>query len=276
MKTRKYNLNAIAMGVALVLGSMSAANAAVPVNPSSAGLLDAIAQEKLGPNVPLTGDVYDIADRGAICLVESALSLVASKEHFSPGCTAKSYALNVESNYFGDGFAALDDKNANGVVNLTNKVSENGNSPSRGAKCDVRATGSLFGTTLTDYVGQHAWARYNQFFIDGADFRLNGVPYDEHSIKDFYGRALDLQTGEQYAGGPWIFDWGLEVVTKLGYPVSKWSEQSWYHKWDGVDGKVKVIKQDVGTNCTITYVARPYQQGDGITINGFVKVSRGQ
>jgi len=272
MKTRKYNLNAIAMGVALVLGSMSAANAAVPVNPSSAGLLDAIAQEQAGPNIPLTGEVYDIADRGAICLVESALSLVASKEHFTPGCTTKSYALSVESDYFGQGVATLDDKNANGVVNLKNTVIESGNKPSRGAKCEVGAEGTLFGTTVADYIGQHAWARYNQFFIDSADFKLNGVPYDEHSIKDFYGRVL--ATDEQYAGGPWIFDWGLEVVTKLGYPVSKWSEQSWYHKWDGVDGKVKVIKQDVATNCKITFVASPYQAGDGITINGVVKVSR--
>lgn len=274
MKTRKYNLNAIAMGVALVLGSMSAANAAVPVNPSGPGLLDAISAENAGPNISLSGNTYNITDRGAVCLVESALSLVAANQHYlQDGCSTKSYGLEVESDFSGTGTAFLDDVGANGLVSFSNTVTQSTANPSRGAKCVVDADGQLFGTTVSGYDGNHAWSRFNQFFIDSAVFNLNNVPYDEHSIKDFYGR--NNLTGD-YTGQKWIFDWGLEVVTKLGYPVSKWSERSWYNKWDGADGKVKVVKQDVATGCKITYIASPYFSGDAVTFSGTVSVSRPQ
>ncbi|MDD5412274.1 MAG: hypothetical protein PHF31_12840, partial [Methylobacter sp.] len=91
MKTTNHNLKAIAMGVALAIGSVSAASASdsmvsVPINPSEAGELAGL-QAELGP---LSLDpTFDPSERTGIALVESSLSLIAARAHIDPAFCAR-------------------------------------------------------------------------------------------------------------------------------------------------------------------------------------------
>jgi hypothetical protein len=69
-------------------------------------------------------------------------------------------------------------------------------------------------------------------------------------IKDFFGYL------GKYEDSPRLFilDWGLQVVNKKGYPVSKWYQHSWSIRDDGVEGNTVFEKVRIagGIPCSIT------------------------
>ena len=69
-------------------------------------------------------------------------------------------------------------------------------------------------------------------------------------IKDFFGYL------GKYEHDPRLFilDWGLQVVNKKGYPVSKWYQHSWSIRDDGVEGHTLFEKVRIagGIPCSIT------------------------
>ena len=91
MKTTKHNLNAIAMGVALAMGSFTAQ--AVPEHPSLPGLHAISGAERIS-DYP----TFEAAERTGLALVESALSLIAARTHIDPEfCSAKTYNVSVDT-----------------------------------------------------------------------------------------------------------------------------------------------------------------------------------
>ncbi len=90
MKTTNHNLSAIAMGVALAIGSVSAL-AANPDNPAAFGLNKASKAERESIN-----PTFEASERTGLALVESSLSLIAARTHIDPvHCAAKEYKLSV-------------------------------------------------------------------------------------------------------------------------------------------------------------------------------------
>jgi len=295
MKTTKHNLNAIAMGIALAIGSVSAASAAngrpTPDHPGGPAALAAL-QAELNPNSNYP--TFDASERTGIALVESALSLIAARTHIDPNfCAPKDYNLSVNaidadgdaSITFPGGGAALHAHLTEGYL---------------GAFVDVEAAhgSSLYGSKIKNYKGDHQWSRLNNIFLDHAvwDFKhpqsKRLIAYDEHSVKDYYkqilgaprpiveGAGADLcvesdisKCGHLKDPESWEFDQGIEVITKKNYPVAKWGELSWYRQNDGVDGVVQVRKLLVAKeSCEILYKAGgfvPFEYSGTVTVRPF-------
>ena len=277
MKTTKHNLNAIAMGVALAMGSFTAQ--AVPEHPSLPGLHGISGAERIS-DFP----TFEAAERTGLALVESALSLIAARTHIDPEfCSAKTYNVSVDTSVleiFGQAqITANGFPGATTLSALTGEVFNIGGDTT-GAHVIVTAdpAASLAGANITTYLGTHEWSRLNNIFLDSAiwvfehpqSHRL--IPYDEHSIKDYYKRVEDLVDGPE----SWEYDWGTEVITKEGLPVAKWTELSWYRQQDGEDGVIKVRKDLLAPKsraplCRIVYKASGFSPFE---YSGTVKVFR--
>jgi hypothetical protein len=270
MKTTKHNLNAIAMGIALAMGSVSAL-AANPVNPSKEGFDSAANAERASEYA-----TFESAERTGLALVESALSLIAARTHIDPVfCDAKTYELAVDANDGSSGTATITGGGQTAVLSALLDESD-----SKGAFVEVSADplSTLYGSLIVEYTGDHQWSRLNNIFLDSAIWTFvhpqSGrlIPYDEHSIKDYYKRVEDGLTGPE----SWEYDYGFEVITKERLPVAKWTEVSWYRQQDGEDGIVKVRKELLSpkTNqalCKIVYKASGFSPFE---YNGTVTVSR--
>jgi len=275
MKTTKHNLNAIALGVAMAMGSFTAQ--AVPENPSLPGL-HAIAGAERISDYP----TFEAAERTGLALVESGLSLIAARTHIDPEfCSPKTYHLSVDTSVEETyGQAKITADGFGGDLTLSAQLGEvfNIGGDTTGAHVVVYADGSLAGANITEYTGTHEWSRLNNIFLDSAvwvfehpqSHRL--IPYDEHSIKDYYKRVEDLADGPE----SWEYDWGTEVITKEYLPVAKWTELSWYRQQDGEDGVIKVRKDLLAPKsraplCRIVYKADGFAPFE---YSGTVKVFR--
>jgi len=274
MKTRKYNLSAIAMGVALAMGSISAAQA-VPVNPSKDGLDAAAAAER---NADLSVlPTFNKQEKSGIALVESALSLIAARTHVDEEfCPESRYTLTAVATN-GVGTALIDGGPRNGGTKLTSTIT--GDYLGYQVLVSADAGSLLAGLAIGDYSGNHHWSHDGSIFVDKAKFTIeepqsfNPIQYSENSIKDFYKQVLEVDGVNQ----AWEFDWGLEVVNKDSQPVTKWTEASWFHRADGSQGKAKVVKELLapGTGavqCRITYNATGTTQfnfSGNVTVKNF-------
>ncbi|MFI3155201.1 MAG: hypothetical protein QX199_03505 [Methylococcaceae bacterium] len=263
-QTKKNNLTAIKLGIVLALGSMSALAAPAPTPHPAATALDSVATAERLSRYP----TFEDSERAGLALVESSLSLIAARTQInSIFCGPATYSLNVSA-FRTEGTAAIDHGVGNGGADLHAVLIEDKLS---GAQVNVDALpGSLLkSSALSEYVGDHQWSNLNNIFVDRASFTIlhpqNGAPihYDEHSIKDYFKRVVTVSGVPQ----SWEFDWGLEVISKLGFPVAKWTELSWYRQWDGNDGYLRVTKQlltpgSTGAQCAITYNATGTNNGE--------------
>jgi len=275
MKTTNHNLSAIAMGVALAMGSLSAL-AANPDNPAAFGLNKASAAERASAN-----PTFDASERTGLALVESSLSLIAARTHIDPvSCAAKSYKVSVDA-LDGEGTATITDLDGGKTV-LDALLTE----ATLGAQVDVaaRAGANLYGAAIKDYRGDHQWSRKSNIFVDHAEWTFKHpqsgkfIPYVENSVKDYFMRIEDVIDPKTEVDPPesWEYDWGFEIITKTGFPVAKWTELSWYRQQDGNDGivKVKKVLLDPDTNkarCRIVYTASGFSPFE---YEGTVKVSK--
>jgi len=302
MKTRKYNVNAIAMGVALVLGSSAAA--AQPDHPSAA--LGAVAAAERSSSLP----TFDNSELAGLAGVESALSIIAAKTHIDHtfclgGTPTKPFTYRLAVSAFDtDGRAMIDAGAGNGGADLFVRLTpSNAEVPvTLGTRVDVTADplskikGATGFSNIINYRGLHHWSLGNYIFNDSANWTFtdgqNGrlIPYGEVSIKDYYKRIVngtpsaatcnvDASVGAQCIRDPesWEFDWGLEKVLKYGYPVTKWTELSWYKRPDGGDGFLKVKKEVVkpgGAVCRIVYTAHSFVDDGAFSYTGTVRVFR--
>jgi len=100
---------------------------------------------------------------------------------------------------------------------------------------------------------------------------INGLPdtYHEQLIKDFY-RVTDNGTGF-----PYILDWGLQSVSKFGYPEQKYWQRSKSIRDDGVIGRTVFVKDRlVGPDsCRITIDISGYNNSDYFWQNGTLAIS---
>jgi len=274
MKTTNHNLSAIAMGVALAMGSLSAL-AANPDNPAAFGLNHASKAERVSAN-----PTFDPSERTGLALVESSLSLIAARTHIDPvNCAAKNYTVSVDA-FEKEGTATITDFDGGKTV-LDALLTE----ATLGAQVDVaaRAGAKLYGAAIKDYKGDHQWGRKDNIFLDHAEWTFKHpqsgrlIPYVENSVKDYFMRIEDVVDPITYVDPPeaWEYDWGFEVITKKGFPVAKWTELSWYRQQDGSDGVLEVRKELLAPDtskalCRIVYTASgfsPFEYEGTVTVS---------
>jgi hypothetical protein len=285
-KTSKHNLNAIALGVALAMGSASALAAPFVVppvpNPAAPGAVE-IATAELGPGS--MSPSFNSQELTGLCLIESTVSMLAARTNDFP-CEG-SYDLHVETPTRFTGIAKLD-----GGVDAGGTTLEAALFPTRdiGTKCkvdDARGLNLLKRLELVNYNGAHGWSKTNEIFNSDALIKIRDRQtgsinkYREVDIKDFFKDVID--------GRSWEFDWGLEDIKKFRaattngpefyYPVQKWHELSWYRHENGGEGGLWVKKFQViprsAAGCTIRVEAYDVNNGTGeFYIGAKVKVGR--
>ena len=89
-------------------------------------------------------------------------------------------------------------------------------------------------------------------------------------IKDFYRGSLNNASPEYYN----IYDWGLQSLDKLGYPVNKYWQRSKSHRDDGTIGRTVFVKDRlVGpTSCRIIIDTTGFNNQDFFQQTGKLKI----
>ena len=166
------------------------------------------------------------SERGAWCLIESFMSATAAAIQAN-GCVPTQGTMIISTDTTGAGAGQV------GSILLTNAPINN---PALGTWCPVTQVGpgqlDLF--QVSDYATtpHHAFSQFGDVFIDTATLNIlqnSGAvaPFDEHSIKNFNVGVSSLEA--VLPSVPLvIFDDGLEVITKNGYPLTKWTQFSAY------------------------------------------------
>lgn len=221
--------------------------------------------------------MFDNAETSGLCLAESIVSIFATlTEHQGCGGVAgptgeAAYPVTISADpATGQGTATVD--SFGGSITLKNKKLER--VTRRGAFCNVYTPGSVInGSRVTEYVGYlpfdnwtHSWNGDRTIMISGAKLKLDGLSFDEHNIKDFYPTQ-----------DPLVFtDKGLEVITKGGYPRSKWKQTSTYKRPDGGDGSLYFKKWPITpvSSCKIILDLQGDNPGGTWDFDGTVTVRR--
>lgn len=164
---------------------------------------------------------FSPAEQGLHCAAESAVSLKAALIAYR-GCTASTYAVAIDIDGTGVGTLSI---GPSAQFTVDSNVDRN----VKGVFCHVdQVDPASIGGTVVTYPGRHAWSSNSWIFNSSADPIVFDEfhEFDEHNIKDFYkwtnGRGLVR-----------FFDWGLEKITKFGYPREKWWQWSRYVPEDG-------------------------------------------
>lgn len=265
MKTRKLYVGLLAVG----LTAGAAPSYALPANPAAGGVA-AIEGAEFAPGT--TDPSFNSAEQVGLCLIESTVSLLASRTN-DFGCAAANYSLEVFTTGPGVGAARIDGGVNFGGTTLNGRL---GPQISVGRACFVRKAPGLNllkGVGVVDYTGNHGWSRRNAIFNSDAWLTLRDpqnqsqLYYREVDIKDFFKRVIGTVS--------WAFDWGLEDIKKrhttvLGnfyYPVQKWRELSWYRDQDGMNGYLDIRKRQIkprsARGCSIRYLAADQFNGSG-------------
>jgi hypothetical protein len=219
-------------------------------------------------------------ERASFALLEGMLQSVEGKIHAS-GCTAFSLPLKVYS----DALTTPTIGNASlGQAPNNIKLNAVGLAPTfRGQAFNVdqaAGDGYINGTLVTGYDSTMVFNSANNMMVGYMDavnvMSINWVPnqFTGYVIKDFY-LGID-------AGGPGIpgdthivYDWGLQSLSKEGYPVEKYWQRSKTRRSDGGDGQTVFVKDRlVGvTKCRITIALSGLNQFGIFQQSGTLSVS---
>jgi len=263
-------LKTLTAGILVVLAG--AANAFTPPNPPEADSVYAG-----GPASPLLNTTnLSVAERSAFALLEAVMQIAEAKI-YATSCAAGQWNLEV----YADG--SLNNP-LNTIFNQATVTTAGGSSApqfslgaiispavvNRGQQVTVglQAPGVLGGTSILAYRGTHVFNNLNNMMVNSnASITLtgaNGTPdtYQGSVIKDFFKGATsptnpDGSFNKEYYN---IYDWGLQSVSKLGYPVNKYWQRSKVHRDNGVNGRTVWVKDRlVGVNsCRITIDTNGY------------------
>ena len=265
----------IALTSAILMTAMS--SAAFSMEPPAAP-----SQYNNGPSSPLvaTTNMSD-AERAAFALLEGVMIVAKAKIHAtSCSATVGTYPASI----FTNGLLATDTAADNSITvtslggqfklnaDMQPKVAFRGQlvkvSQVGAGQFDGRAVSNL---TMNGYynVANNMLTQSGTVDVVGA----NGRPdrYAGHLIKDFYRGSLDSANPEFYL----IYDWGLEALKKLGYPVNKYWQRSKARRSDGTSGKIVFVQDRLvgATSCRITIALEGSNQEDFVLMNGDVTVS---
>jgi uncharacterized protein YraI len=133
-------------------------------------------------------------------------------------------------------------------------------------------------TQIQNYLGNFTFGYQSSIMIANATFQMNEFGawpvWDEHVIKDFWRDTCNVAGCVTPSGTKttMVRDAGLEVITKLTYPKTKWRQASTHVPPDGGAGVFTVTKQLIqatnGTACSMTMsgfsladLNNPYIQG---------------
>jgi hypothetical protein len=231
-----------------------------------------------GPTPPVLANTGIFAsERAAYALLEGALQQAeAAIAATSCSNSVGSFDLFVYS----DGSVNNPDFNFVTVDSpastFTLSATLNPNNTFRGQTLTLKqtASGAFKRTTLFNYkayVSYNAQSTIMSMNSESTVKGINGLPdtYQEQVIKDFY------LAKDSISGLPSIFDWGLQSLSKLNYPIQKYWQRSKSVRDDGVIGRTVFVKDRlVGPNpCRIVIDTSGYNNPDYFMQSGTLSVS---
>jgi hypothetical protein len=186
----------------------------------------------------ISGTSLSTAEEAAYALYEGALQ-VTEAAILAKGCSnlAGTYPISA----FADGSS---DPSSNKVEVLspgysyTLEADVKKPAANRGQGFEVKGEeGGFAGVAFKDFSGKYVYNKNGTILTGYADVSAKGVngAFDKFShkvIKDFY------RDDSNY----YIFDWGLQSVNKLGYPVDKYWQRSQSLRDDGYVGHTVFVK----------------------------------
>lgn len=184
------------------------------------------------------------SEQGAYAGIEGLMQATESWIIQRGGCAAsggsKKFAVEVSTDYNGSGYASL---TLGPTLNL--RVSRVSNHPTRGNTYEVGGGGTINGSTIANFSGRYSYNIGSSIMASNVVTWTNqtGVrPADAFSgtvIKDFW-RADYTLPGDGVVSSVW--DYGLQQVSKLGYPYNKYWQASRTWRHDGIDAETHFLK----------------------------------
>jgi hypothetical protein len=190
------------------------------------------------------------SEQGAYAAIEGVMQAVESIIVLRGGCAApkagtKVYNLTVNTDSAGSGSATA----TNGAT-LTVRVARTGNNPTRGNAYQVSGGGELSGTTIAGFNGSYAYNIGSTIMASNVvswTAKVNNSPrpadpFTGTVIKDFW--RADYTTPNKDAVSS-VWDYGLQQVSKLGWPKDKYWQASRTWRDDGIDAETHFLKTRV-------------------------------
>lgn len=280
MNIKLFCSSLVAVGFAVGAVPTYAQNG-VPPNPSEPGLNAAAAAElAAGTSDP---SFLQPAEQLGFSLAETACSVIKARTDLV-GCGPATFGLAVEtSDIDGPGTATIDGGTDAGGLTLTGSLSGQN---IKGVYVDVaHAPGPSFigGVGVTLVSCRNVFGRRNAIYNSHCPriwlrdpLSRSILKYDEENIKDLYSRLI----GTNDEASRWVFDWGLDKITKEGYPRTKWTEVSWYRRENGVPGRLRLVEHQIAprsaASCRVICDMDGFNASGEFQYSGTVSVFRGR
>jgi hypothetical protein len=235
------NIKLTALTAGILVGISSAASA-LPI-PTT---LTPPTEYNTGPLSP-GANVTDMSssEEAAFALFEGVLQVTEAKIHAdqrtgSCGVFSVPVSINTNSSTDGSSSGTISVGGSQGVK-LTAFV-QPASLQGRGQAVTVSGSGNINGITIPNYNANYVYNAADDLLVSTFSNTLvieNGsvIQYSGSVIKDFLpGDQSDPIDAYN------IYDWGLQAVSKLGYPVEKWWQRSISHRNDGTNGRTVFVK----------------------------------
>jgi hypothetical protein len=228
------------------------------------------------------------AERAGYALAEGVMQMAEATILAKASCSAAAGTYDVK-NFFASGF--INDGASNTVTvnspagTFTLQAVLDPEDSFRGQTMTVSqqtgVIGQLKGTSLKEFTNAVSFNHAGTMMTAEGNVKAKGVNnvYDLFSlkiIKDFYRDNVILDSSlELRAQVPVIYDWGLQSVSKLGYPANKYWQRSKSLRDDGFQGDTHFVKDRlVGSSaCRIDLHTTGSNNADFFSQSGTLTIS---
>jgi hypothetical protein len=222
------------------------------------------------------------AERAAYALYEGILQ-VAEARILATSCAslAGTYDVKVFANG-NTGDASSNEvtiSSPGGVGSFTLRAALSEPDSFRGQQIQVsqQGAGSLKGTSVDSYTAAVTFNQAGTLMVADSSVNVMGVngradAFQGRVIKDFYRQTNPTNPDDSYI----IFDWGLQSVFKLGYPVNKYWQRSQSLRDDGGVGRTVFVKDRLvgATSCRLVLNTTGSNNEEFFLQNGTLTVAK--
>jgi len=237
-----------------------------------------------GPQSPLVASTdLSQAERTAYANYEAIMQVAEARIH-ATSCSnsAGTYTINA----FSDGsvgnraqnYATVISPGGSFTVDSASQAPDTVDNRGQLISVDMLVPGTLNGRPVRNYHADLAFNGVNNMMDSTSYVEVLSINnrYDRYYgkvIKDFYRGSL-VNTDNEYYN---IYDWGLQSLDKLGYPVNKYWQRSKSHRDDGTIGRTVFVKDRLvgATSCRIIIDTTGFNNQDFFQQTGSLKIQTG-
>jgi stage V sporulation protein SpoVS len=235
-----------------------------------------------GPNSPLVAstDLSD-AEKQAYAIYEGIMQIAEAKIH-ATSCSAAAGTSDI--NIFTDGLGGQTDSatvisNGGSFMLVANSLP---GIQGRGQTVNVSLAGGLSylaGTKIATYSASNIFNNVNNMMVNQGNVAVFGINsivvpdfYQVSVIKDFNRGNLTNPLDVDYYT---IFDWGLQQISKAGYPVNKYWQRSKSRRDNNNVGRTVFIKDRLvgSSSCRIAIDTRNWNSQNYFFQTGSLTIS---